>query len=169
MICESCNKHEATIRYTHIVENKKKTVNLCSSCAPKEEDHQATGVVTSASGKKVVAELSQLTAAEGASAAQCAECGMSYQEFKKAGRFGCPGCYNAFGEQLERLLKRIHGSARHCGKGRVKQRQLLSPEEEIVQLRQALEGAVAEEAFERAAELRDRIVQLEKGTTEESL
>ena len=165
MICESCRKHEATIRYTHIVENKKKTVNLCSFCAPKEEDYQATGAAATASGKKVVAELSQLTAAEGAVAAQCTECGMTYETFKKAGRFGCQGCYNAFGEQLERLLKRIHGSARHCGKGRVKQRELLLPEEEIVQLRQALEAAVAEEDFERAAQLRDRIVQLEKEIT----
>jgi protein arginine kinase activator len=165
MICESCHKYDATVIYTHIVENKIKTVNLCSSCAPKEGGILGKEVATAAPGKKVVVELSQLAAAEGSSTAQCAECGMTYEEFKKAGRFGCQGCYSAFEEQMERLLKRIHGSARHCGKGKVKQRVLLLPEEEIAQLRQELEAAVAEEAFERAAQLRDRIVQLEKKTT----
>ena len=164
MICESCHKYEATIIYTHIVENKKKTVHLCSFCASKDEDTPTKGAGPAMSGKKVVVELN-LAAAEEASSAQCAECGMTYEEFRKAGRFGCKGCYTAFEEQLERLLKRIHGSVRHQGKGRIEQRELLLPAEEIAQLRQDLETAVAEEAFERAAQLRDRIIQLEKKAT----
>ena len=162
MICETCQKQEAAVVYTHIVENKKKTVHLCSSCAAAEKDIQAGGAADAMLGKKMVAELSDLVTAEEPSAAQCQECGTTYEEFKKVGRFGCQACYATFTEQLERLFKRIHGSIRHHGKARIEQQAAMLPDEEVAQLRQELEAAVAEDAFEQAAQLRDRIIQLER-------
>ena len=43
----------------------------------------------------------------------------------------------------------------------------VSREPEVSQLRAQLEAAVAEEAFERAAELRDRILKLEQAARSE--
>ena len=170
MICESCNKYEATVTYTHVVENKKTSVNLCSFCASKEEEvaKSTQSVKTPTPGAKIVIELSNTSPAEGTeSVSACAECGMTYDEFKKVGRFGCQGCFTAFSEQLERLLKRIHGSSRHRGKGKIEEKKVASPPEEIADLRAQLEAAVAEEAFERAAELRDRILKLEQTASNE--
>ncbi len=167
MICESCKQREATVVLTHIVEDGKSILSLCGACAGTDSAPETSEPPP---GKKVVAEMDQMPAAEGAAegasesavAATCAACGLTYEAFKKAGRFGCPSCYESFGPPLERLLKRIHGSLQHVGKGTVDPEATSLPAEELGQLRQELEAAVAEEAFERAAQIRDRIIQLEQ-------
>ena len=161
MICESCKQREATVVLTHIVEDGKSTLNLCGACAGTEGAKEASEPPP---GKKEVAEMDETAATEGATAVTCAGCGLTYEAFKKAGRFGCPSCYESFGPPLERLLKRIHGSVEHVGKGTVDHTTSPVPEEELGRLRQELQAAVAEDAFERAAELRDRIIQLEEQT-----
>lgn len=164
MKCEVCHQREATIAYTHVVENEKKTLQLCSACVSQQKARENAQKAPAAGGpaaaKKVKAELKQL-GGEGEANAQCARCGMTYEEFKKAGRFGCHACYEAFADQLERLMKRIHGTAGHQGKGLVERREPFHPEEELEKLRQELRTAVAAEAYEKAAGLRDRIRELE--------
>ena len=150
MKCESCNQREASVICVQIVEDDKKTLNLCGVCMAKFQEKSAPP----ADKKSTPPTDSQL---------RCAQCGMSYEEFKKIGRPGCGACYLAFGAPLERLLKRIHGAAQHRGKGLVEARVLPLPEEELAQLRQQLESAVAAEAYEEAAQLRDRIALLEGG------
>ena len=172
MICESCNKYEATVSYTHVVENKKTTVKLCSFCASKEEETAEPAAPSKAPapdpGAKIVIEFTQTVHADGSSSSSaCQDCGMTYDEFKKAGRFGCQGCYAAFSEQLDRLLKRIHGSAVHRGKGQIEKGNVKPAVDEISELRQQLEAAVSAEAFERAAEIRDLIMKLDHTTSKE--
>lgn len=160
MKCESCKKHEATIVYTHIVDDQKKTLHLCSFCSSEEQADQAykgAGVTV----EKAAVDVGHLSSSESYSAKKCDFCGMSYEEFRKMGRLGCHQCYEAFWPQLERLLKRIHGALKHTGKARVEERELPSVEEELIDLRQQLQEAVEAEAYERAAELRDSIVQIE--------
>ncbi|MBT4496231.1 MAG: hypothetical protein HOC74_00830 [Gemmatimonadetes bacterium] len=165
MKCEMCHKSEATVAYTHIVENEKKTVNLCSSCTPQQKVQVAAKAQAEAGPpgmvKKVKAELKQMPKTEGTTIAQCSGCGTTYDEFRKSGRFGCHQCYEAFGDHLERLMKRIHGAVVHQGKGQIEQRELVQPEEELKGLRQDLAAAVTDEAYEKAATLRDRILELE--------
>ena len=162
-MCESCHKREARVAYTCIVENTKKTVKLCNSCVPKEEV-EAKGTATAMLGKKVTVEPDHQAPGNSAPTCRCPECGMTYEEFEKVGRFGCQSCYAAFDQQLERLLKRIHGTVCHRGKGRVEKQEPTLPQEDLAQLRRELQIAVAEEAFELAAQVRDRIIQLEKQT-----
>lgn len=168
MICESCSKYEATVTYTHVVENKKTTVNLCSFCASKEDEPaEASMSPAPGPGAKIVIELTQTSQADGVSSSRsCEDCGMTYHEFKKVGRFGCQGCYEAFSEQLDRLLKRIHGSALHRGKEQIEKGKARPTVDELSELRGQLEEAVAEEAFERAAELRDKIMKLDAAPNE---
>ena len=121
---------------------------------------------------------------------ECPRCGMTYERFRKHGRFGCSDCYAAFSSELERLFKRIHGSRRHAGKappehgvpgveqepgeqvpgadpsemapqpaGAVKATAVSGSA--VDELRHELERAVTDEDYERAAELRDRIAQLD--------
>lgn len=158
MKCEVCHKREASVVYIHIVENQKKTLHLCRACISLRQVAQAAAPTLV---EKAKADLNQLAKAEESGASRCARCGLSYEEFKKTGRFGCHACYQAFEPQLEGLMKRIHGAVAHQGKGRIERRKLLPPEEELRRLRRELETAVAAEAYEWAAQLRDRIRELE--------
>ena len=186
MKCETCAKGEATVAYTHIVDDTKKTLFLCEVCAEEKnietsapqkekEEEKVKGADKDVPifVKEVKEELTNLAGAEDAGSASCPACGMAYDEFKKAGRLGCADCYGAFAPQLERLLKRIHGADRHRGKGPIAARPASEPEplsaiesatpdsSQLEQLRAELAKAVSEEAFEEAAELRDRIRALE--------
>ena len=166
MKCGVCAKREAVVAYTHIVDDVKQTLLLCQECAkeknievrvaPAEQTKDAPVLV-----KEIKIELAKLAGAEGDGGARCSTCGTSYEEFKKVGRLGCPHCYDAFSSQLERLLKRIHGDNRHRGKGPLKAAQIAPAPDELERLRAELAQAVAEEAFEEAAQLRDRIRVLE--------
>ena len=150
MKCESCNQREASTVCVQIVEDEKKILNLCGVCMAKFQEKSASP----ADKKSNPPADSQL---------RCAQCGMSYEEFKKIGRLGCGACYAAFGAPLEKLLKRIHGAAQHRGKNLVETQALPRSEEELALLREQLEAAVAAEAYEEAAQLRDRIALLEGG------
>ena len=164
--CGVCNKREAVVVYNHIVDDVKQTLLLCHECA--SEKNIKVQVVPAAQAKEapvlvkeIKIELAKLAGAEGDGEVRCQTCAMSYEEFKKIGRLGCPHCYDAFASQLERLLKRIHGDNSHRGKGPLEAAQSTGAADELERLREELAQAVAEEAFEEAAQLRDRIRVLE--------
>ncbi len=173
MKCEICHKRDATMAYTHIVDDKKKTLLLCAHCIPEgkgdgEEASAGTAIVEEQTKqeiptliKKAKVEFATATPVEGAVAEECAGCGMTYDQFKKAGRLGCQRCYETFAAQLDRLLKRIHGANRHCGKGRIKPREMPLSTGDLNQLELELKEAVEREDFERAAQVRDQIRSME--------
>ncbi len=176
MKCEICHKNDATTAYTHIVDDAKKTLLLCASCIPKGEQDSAPTVVSQNEvvqgvpelKKKVKVEFSAAATADPAGSVTCDGCGMTYEQFKKAGRLGCHRCYGVFSQQLERLLKRIHGADAHCGKGPVEVGVVPSPDRALDQLRDKLKEAVSCEDFERAAQIRDQIRSIESGEERET-
>ncbi|MBO5301224.1 MAG: UvrB/UvrC motif-containing protein, partial [Peptococcaceae bacterium] len=92
----------------------------------------------------------------------CPVCGMTAGEFRRVGRVGCSNCYSYFADYMPGLIQRIHGNSRHTGKVPVRGEAKLAEKQKVVQLRQELQQAIAEENFERAAELRDSIRNLEQ-------
>ena len=166
MKCGVCAKREAVVAYTHIVDDVKRELLLCPQCASEKNIKvQVTPAAPAKDApvlvKEIKIELAKLAGAEGDGGVRCPTCEMSYEEFKKIGRLGCPHCYDVFAPQLERLLKRIHGDDRHQGKGPMDAAQNAQAADELERLREELAQAVAEEAFEKAAQLRDRIRALE--------
>ncbi|MDA0333608.1 MAG: UvrB/UvrC motif-containing protein [bacterium] len=171
MICDICNKRQATIEFTAIAGDAKKTLHLCQECSKqqgqKTEPVKLAHVPTDA--KKVDVVIGQLAGAE-AGKGLCPGCGMTYEEFRKVGRLGCSQCYAAFGTPLRRLLKRIHGSDLHVGRG--PRAPTPVPEHgdsrtgttavNAEDLRSELAAAVNAEDYERAADLRDRIARLQE-------
>ena len=88
----------------------------------------------------------------------CPHCGATLQDFRETGRLGCADCYRAFGEPLRELLRRLHGSAHHTGRAYQGPGEPASPPVESTAALQArLERAIANEQFELAAQLRDRL------------
>ena len=159
MQCDECKDRPAAIHLTQIVNDSVTTVHLCEECAA------AKGVQTGATVAKF--PLSDFLATMGKGAASqlppgddagaCGSCGGTLQDFRESGRLGCPDCYDAFGQHLRGLLRRLHGSSQHVGEQYAGEEGEPGTGPSLPELRKRLRRAVDTENFELAAEIRDRI------------
>ena len=125
MICNICKEREATIEFTAVVGDAKKTLHLCQECSKQQGSEQGDNQAESPAQKvplEHVVETKKVDVVIGLAGTEtgkgpCPGCGMTYDEFRKVGRLGCSHCYEAFATPLRRLLKRIHGSDTHVGRG----------------------------------------------------
>jgi len=156
MICQACNKNTATVHLTEISKNEKREVHLCEHCAREKgittKSHfsiaDLLGGLIEAQSEQDPPELATL---------KCPSCNMTYAEFKTKGRFGCAEDYEIFKKALLPLLEKIHGSLTHTGKVPTRLGESAAREREIVKLQHELNKAIAEENYERAAQIRDQI------------
>ena len=157
--CDRCDS-PATVHLTEIKGGQKLERHLCEKCAASLHVPSA-GKELAKLLKSFEPALSLATQGTAQSTRSCPECGMSYAEFRQHGRFGCPRDYEIFGEQIEKLLKRIHGGARYAGK-RPGGGAVHPPptRDEILRVRVLLDEAVKSENYEEAARLRDQIRKL---------
>jgi protein arginine kinase activator len=159
MKCQRCPK-PATLHITEIVgEEQVEELHLCEECAHKylyEPQQKATGIKPAPSAHGEEADEPAVLNRE------CEVCGIKFVDFRNSGRLGCPHDYQEFREELTPLLENIHGETRHCGKTPRRLPQNKQKQAELVQLRKHLLQAVNKEAYEEAAQLRDRIRQLEE-------
>ncbi len=179
MLCERCGKREATVPVIKIVGGEFTVMHLCEKCA-----QEVTGEI-----KKEMESLfpsfpdlftkmfsdfpsfhseffapfeEEKVKPPEIEEIKCPRCGLTYSDFKKTFQLGCSQCYETFREQLEPMLRRIHGSIIHKGKvpsnipAKVK-----VPKDEIKELKKKLQEAVRKEEYEEAAHLRDEIRALE--------
>jgi len=164
-MCESCRRRPATVQYAEVVDGEMTTYNLCDECA------RERGVAMSFApfaGPLVSILMSLLEEAGERDEAErqgpvCPGCGLSYSEFRRSGRLGCAECYKSFADELRPLIRRIHGSTRHVGTAPDSLAEDAGSREEMRRLKSDLDDAVRREEYERAAELRDRIRDLERG------
>ncbi|MCX7921077.1 MAG: UvrB/UvrC motif-containing protein [Clostridia bacterium] len=165
MLCQHCQKRIANVHFTQVVNNKKVEAYICEHCA-KEKGQLNFGTPLSISdffsglmGFGDTVSDSYVTAVPKQQV--CEKCGMSYEGFQKSGKLGCNNCYGIYGDKLQPLLKRLHGSAEHHGKVPKKVLEDVKVTKEIGQLKQLLNIAIQNEEYEKAAELRDKIKSLE--------
>ena len=160
MLCDHCGENEAVIHLTQIVDNQMGTFHLCEGCAADKGLEPEPG----SANFPLTDFLAQMSQGERPQAAdtRCEYCGLTLKDFKKTGRLGCSHCYVTFDTHLRGLLRRLHGGTQHVGKV------YLPPDpsaaargERIARLRRKLDHAVASEDFERAAQIRDKIRELE--------
>lgn len=164
MLCQNCQKRVANIQVTQIINNNKHVIYLCEHCA-REEGKFITGAPLSVNDffSSMIGFPVRTTVAE--QKLICDKCGMSYEEFKKIGKFGCGNCYQVYGEKLTPILRRLHGNLQYHGKLPKKVSDNVKVSKEIEYLKEQLNNAVKNEEYEKAAELRDRIRDLEKNST----
>ena len=161
MICDQCGDREATIHQIHVTDNEVQHLQLCEECA-KEGTDDAT------------AEAGVAEAFEGFKSSQdetetCPKCGTTLAELRKTNRVGCEECYETFRDQFEQLVHRIHGAERHVTEGSDHAGEggglgKVSSDKKKKMLQKRLQKRVEEEDYERAAELRDRIEELDEGS-----
>lgn len=178
MSCDRC-ENEATVHEVTISpEGDQVEIHLCEACA------QEVGLV--AGSPVPVAELLKSIGAGEPAPEQrtvaCDVCKTTFAQLKATGRLGCPACYKAMEEQLRPILDRAHqGAVHHVGKvprrlvgqgegedeAARREVALAAAEaraEQIRRLRAELDRAVRSEQYEHAAELRDRLRRLQRGT-----
>jgi len=157
--CDRCEK-PATVHLTEIKAGAKTEKHLCEDCARSLHAPQASQELLKLM-KSFEPAQSLSTTGAGELARTCPECGMTYAEFRQQGRFGCAKDYEIFGDDIEKLLKKIHGIARYTGKspkgGTVEGGLRLDA---LARARKLLADAVESENYEEAARLRDEIRKL---------
>ena len=169
MICERCNKNEATVHITRVVGGDRREHHYCEACATTQENidfdtpfaaHSfLTSLIESIQSTPIKVNYIKTTT--------CSKCGMNYGRFRQTGRLGCDECYRAFEDKLLPLIKRVQGFERHTGKVVSRAGGTLKLKREIDQLKADLQQAVVREAYEEAAALRDRIRDMESTLAEE--
>ena len=176
MLCDRCQKRDAKILYTEIINGAKKEQHLCEECATGYTSFQMEKPLMNSDltlGDLLSTLLESYTGADKIKAGDitprvtCDQCNTTYEEFIQKGRFGCAGCYRSFHEQLGKTLKGIQGADIHAGKrpkgfvteaANNKMKDFSEAEKLAIKLQEAIE----KEEFEEAARLRDLIRQLKE-------
>ena len=161
MLCDNCKERDAVVHLTRIVENAVTQLHLCEKCAAAKGVETTLAVPQHPLGDILQAVQQQATTAS-EDAPACTFCGATARDFRATGRLGCPHCYDAMERSLRELLRRLHGSSRHVGKRYEAPATFVDEKpDSLHDLRDRLRRAIEAEQFEVAAELRDRIRQLE--------
>lgn len=183
MLCQFCQENQATVHIKKTINGSKQELVLCEKCAAEQGHlngfsdpflfHQFVFGILGGETQKI----------QRPTVPECPTCHLTMQEFRETGKFGCSNCYRIFENQLPGILKNFQGGNYiHQGKdpnkigekGRKQQVdepkietessiKPLTDSEKIAQLKIELQSCIKLEKFERAAELRDAIHELEKG------
>ena len=165
MLCDNCKVNQAGVHTVTIINGIKQEHYLCAECA-KSAQFALPSIMDLLSGVQVMPQQAEPTVCT---------CGNSFSRFQKTGLLGCPECYKTFENVLTPVIKRAQGGKlRHVGRKpqmlqSTKQEPMMEkeapcgPKSECGRLREELKKAIAEERYERAAELRDRLRALEGG------
>jgi protein arginine kinase activator len=168
MQCQVCSKKPATVHITEVLAlgaapdepNQLRQKHVCESCAAVMDlphaPPAAKGIVNI---WQLLQQSAQRSSQEGG--LRCPDCGMTLAEFRSKGRLGCPKDYDVFRAHLDPLLQRIHNAAEHHGRVPGVAQEDLDRMRAIHELREQLETAIREEAYEDAARLRDELAQME--------
>jgi protein arginine kinase activator len=172
MFCEECKKRPATVHIIQVMNNTKTERHLCEQCACEHQGFSISFEPNFTIQQLLTSLLNQDAGVLGLSAPgiltrqQCKQCHLTYPELAQGGKFGCRECYEHFADRLESLMRKIHGNAQHSGKIPQRTGQALGIKRQLEKFNAELQIAIRQEAFEKAAEIRDAIRDLEKGKGE---
>ena len=164
MLCQNCHKNLATVRYAEVVDGKVTDRHLCPRCIAKQREGSATGFELSgpAPSLKIIPGI-QFIRDRTAFQRSCSCCTTKFLDVCKTGTLGCPVCYEAFSQELESLLKGLHGTPFHRGKVPRVDDKRARIRAELQTKRALLRSSLRMENYEDAAHLRDEIKALESG------
>lgn len=152
MKCDVCEKRDATALITMIVNGKKSVRRVCQQCVKRLQ-----------SGDAYAAEMAILATSDTPeSDTVCPVCGERMADFRRTGRVGCSLCYDAFSAVMQPLMDHLRVSPQRVEAAPASEE---APADErsmrLKSLRDEMFAAVNAEEYERAAQLRDAIRQLE--------
>lgn len=157
MICESCQKHEATVHQLDVSwldgVSQVTPTHFCPPCARDKGVHVPGNIPSFPSvigmlGKALLGMQPGQDLQE-PSEDPCPDCGWEPSEYSRSNRLGCPQDYEAFPDFVAELLAQAQGGA--------SQHPMSAQEAQLEELRAKMSGAVQSEDYEAAASLRDEI------------
>lgn len=160
MICPRCLKKEATVYFSRNINGKKEEYKVCEDCAKELGFFGGSDLLFN------INDFMSGFMSKGISSTLltdkiCPSCGTSINELSKTSKLGCSKCYEVFDSYLEPLMKRIHGNTHHTGKLPEHIDEKFKKQHELSSLKEDLKKAIAQENFEQAALLRDKIKEME--------
>lgn len=177
MLCQNCQKREATTHIKRVINGEATESHLCENCA-KELGFDGFFDDFSLSIPNIFSSFfkDSAFALAGAKNEPCEKCGSSFDDIIRTGMVGCADCYSRFYDRLLPSIQRIHGRTGHVGRIPIEytkvddepikeEKKELSVEEKIEKLESEMQKAVEAQNFEQAATLRDEIKEL-KGKEE---
>ena len=172
MLCQNCGKNEATTHIKQVIYGDTAERHLCSECA----EHLGYGDAFSGFGFNISGLFGNFFGDAVHSlntprkVTRCAKCGYSFNDIVRDGRVGCAECYKTFYNELKPSIQRIHGQVHHNGKIASTVEPVNEQENsvsEVEELKSKMEEAIKTQNFELAAQLRDKIKELEGGEKHE--
>ncbi len=183
MICSKCGKREVEVLIKQVINQEVHNLNLCRVCAEQmgflSPDTPSITISFSLSEAEPVRPKKKKNSVrqrreELENALTCAACGTVYGTFRETGLLGCAKCYESFRFPLGAYLQEAQGAESHWGgmsemfsdivlakdqteSGTARRTGRTSRNSEIDRIRSEIGEAVAGEAYERAAELRDML------------
>ncbi len=160
-VCQECGRDKAKIHITDFIDGKPVKKHICQKC------YDAEGGMPSLSSSDLFAKLVGIIAPEVKKAGRqkCSDCGIDYIEFRQSFKFGCAKDYVLFKDALDELFEDIHGASHHTGRvPEGKAQSATGTKQRVEMLNRELAKAVEKEDFERAAQLKRKIKQVEQSS-----
>lgn len=159
MVCDQCKSRKAHVHVVQQQNGKTMEKYLCDMCAVEYQAEESSfSFSVHEFLKGIYDEKADMSHDDPDRASKvCTGCGQIYRDYQRSGLFGCPECYRTFRLIVVPLTKRIQGNLQHVGKIPVKLERVHRFERKKQQLQSALKDAVQQEAYEKAAALRDQI------------
>ncbi len=149
MLCDDCKKKPASIYFKDVSGGLIKELHLCEDCARKK----GLLIDKNLSPLEILQKMLKNTSHDDEKVI-CPVCFLTLAEFKKLGRFGCSVCVSTFEPYIKTLIKEVQESEKHIGKkAKSSGRRAI----EVFRLREELRRALEKEAYEDAAQIRDKL------------
>lgn len=164
MLCEKCGQREATTHLKQMINGNTTILNLCPDCAEQMGLNSLFHGFHFNIGDLFGELLGNISPAAILSPERkiCSGCQSDLKNIIDTGKIGCPRCYTTFREELLPTVEKLHGKVHHEGKLPHSAGEAARKKAQLNQLRKKLEEAIRAQAFEKAAEYRDQINELEQ-------
>lgn len=162
MLCKSCLKNPASIKFTEVVDGKAIQHYLCPECY-KALQETPSGFSFSVPSPTLHESATDKTdaSAEKNKLARCPGCGAMASQLLESAEAGCPTCFTIFGREINTLLEGLQLGAVHRGKIFKCDDERLRYSKNMQEKRVLLRQMIQEENYEEAARLRDEIARME--------
>lgn len=157
MLCQKCHKNEATVYYKQNINGVISEYALCDQCAGKGSislNLNPFGALFTQQQKPRATK-------------RCTLCNTGFDEIKSRGKVGCAECYSVFKNELAPIIANIHSGAKYSGKRQNGAEDKTAEPDQLNSLRLQLKNAIDSEEYELAAQLRDKIKEIERGKNNE--
>lgn len=169
MLCDICKKNNATVHVTKIINGVKQEFNICEECAKKTEGigiNETMDFSTPFSFQNILSGIMDYLyeSPQNINTLEpvCKNCGITFADFKNNGFLGCSECYENFRATLIPVIKRVQGNVEHIGKIPEKSGKAILERKNLERLKAELQQCIKNEEYEKAAEIRDKIREIEK-------